>query len=161
MIISIVNCDKNLGIGKNNDLLFSLPTDMKFFRESTKGHVVALGKNTLDSFPNGKPLKNRKHIVLHFNKVDVEGVITATSLEEFFSLIKEEAEKDDVFVIGGASVYRQTIDLVDEVWVTLVDADGKATVFFPEFRNDFVLYEESEPIEENGLTFRFTKWKRK
>ena len=64
MIISILNCDINFGIGKKNGLLFSLSLDMKFFRETTKGHVVAMGENTLLSFPGSKPLKNRENIVL-------------------------------------------------------------------------------------------------
>ena len=158
MIISIVNVDKNLGIGKDNDLLFHLPTDMRFFKESTQGHIVAMGKNTLKSLPNGKPLKNRTNIVLSHEPTD--GVINASSLEEFISLIKEYSKDDVVFIIGGASIYKSTIDIVDEVWMTKVDADGKATAFFPNIENEFACYKQSKPSKENDLTFVFTKWKR-
>ncbi len=158
MIITIVNVDKNLGIGKDNHLLFHLPTDMRFFKESTQGHVVAMGKNTLKSLPNGKPLKNRANIVLSHEPTD--GVINASSLDEFISLIRGYSKDDVVFIIGGASIYKSTIDIVDEVWMTKVDADGKATVFFPNIDDKFVCYEQSEPINENGVSFVFRKYKR-
>ncbi len=158
MIIAIVNVDKNLGIGKDNHLLFHLPTDMRFFKESTQGHVVAMGKNTLKSLPNGKPLKNRVNIVLSHEPTD--GVINASSLDEFISLIRGYSKDDVVFIIGGASIYKSTIDIVDEVWMTKVDADGKATVFFPNIDDKFVCYEQSEPINENGVSFVFRKYKR-
>ncbi len=158
MIISIVNVDKNLGIGKDNFLLFHLPSDMKFFKETTQGHVVAMGKNTLKSLPNGKPLKNRVNIVLSHEPTD--GVINASSLEEFMSLIEEYSKKDTVFIIGGASIYKATLDIVDEIYMTNVDADGNATMFFPDIEDKFVCYEQSEPINENGVSFVFTKWKK-
>ncbi len=158
MIISIVNVDKNLGIGKDNSLLFHLPSDMKFFKETTQGHVVAMGKNTLKSLPNGKPLKNRVNIVLSHEPTD--GVINASSLEEFISLINEYSKKDTVFIIGGASIYKATLDIVDEIYMTRVDADGNATAFFPDIEDKFVCYEQSEPINENGVSFVFTKWKK-
>ncbi len=158
MIISIVNVDKNLGIGKDNFLLFHLPSDMKFFKETTQGHVVAMGKNTLKSLPNGKPLKNRVNIVLSHEPTD--GVINASSLEEFISLVKEYSKKGTVFIIGGASIYKATLDIVDEIYMTKVDEDGKADVFFPDIEDKFVCYEQSEPINENGVSFVFTKWKK-
>ena len=158
MIISIVNVDKNLGIGKDNYLLFHLPTDMKFFKEVTQGHVVAMGKNTLKSLPKGEPLKNRVNIVLSHEPS--EGVINASSLEEFISMIKEYSKKDIVFIIGGASIYKATLDIVDEVYMTKVDEDGKADVFFPNIEDKFVCYEQSEPINENGVSFVFSKWKK-
>ena len=90
MIISIVSADNKWGIGKRNGLLFSLPLDMKFFRTTTSGHVVAMGENTLLSFPNSKPLKNRTHIVLSADQThNYEGVINVHSFEEFLQKIKE------------------------------------------------------------------------
>ena len=90
MIITILHADKKWGIGKRNDLMFSLPLDMKFFRTTTKGHVVAMGENTLLSFPESKPLKNRTHIVLSADPThNYEGVINVHSFEEFLRLIKE------------------------------------------------------------------------
>ena len=123
MIISILNCDKKWGIGKKNGLLFSLPLDMKFFRETTKGHVVAMGENTLLSFPGSKPLKNRTHIVLSGDPThNYPDVINVHTFQDFLLKIKEYAEKEDVYIIGGASIYNQTLPYVDKVLLTKVDA---------------------------------------
>ena len=122
MIISILNCDKEYGIGKRNGLLFSLPKDMKFFRETTLNHVVCMGENTLLSFPGSKPLKNRTNIVLSQDPThNYEGVINVHTFEEFLRAIKQHSLKDDVFIIGGASIYRQTLPYVDQVYLTKVN----------------------------------------
>ncbi len=152
---AIFHADRNWGIGKSNDLMFSLPKDMKFFRETTKGKVVVMGLNTLKSFPDGKPLKNRVNIVLSLEDVD-EDVITVHNFEELF----EELEKypaDDVFVIGGASVYRALIPYCTDVLVTKVDASGGADTFVPNLDEEegFRLEFESEPQNDNGYTIRF------
>ncbi len=97
---AILHADREWGIGRNNDLMFSLPRDMKFFRETTKGKVVVMGLNTLLSFPNGKPLKNRVNIVLCPDDVN-EDVITVHTPAELFAEAKKYPA-DDVFVIGGA-----------------------------------------------------------
>ena len=115
MIITILNADRNFGIGKRNGLLFSLPLDMKYFRETTKGHVVCMGENTLISFPGSKPLKNRTNIVLSQDPThNYEGVVNVHSFEEFLQKIKEYSKDEDVYIIGGASIYRQTLPYVDE-----------------------------------------------
>ena len=158
MIISILNCDINWGIGKKNGLLFNLPLDMKFFRETTLNHVVGMGENTLLSFPNGKPLKNRINIVLSKDEEhNYEGVINVHSFEEFLAKLKEYSLNDDVYVIGGASIYNQTLPYVDKVLLTKVDADGKAEVFFNNLdeNKDFVLAESSEVVNDNGYNIRF------
>ena len=152
-VISILNCDKNYGIGKRNGLLFRLPKDMAFFRSSTLGHVCAMGENTLLSFPNQKPLPKRTSIVLSQDPThNYEGVVNVHSFEEFLRAIEEYKAKDDVFIIGGASIYRQTLPYVDEVWLNKVDADGEAEVFFVnmEKEKDFVLVSKGEAIEDNG-----------
>ena len=158
MIKAILHADKNWGIGKKNGLMFSLPADMKFFRETTSGHTVVLGENTLASFPDGKPLKNRKHIVL--SPVQVRNDCTMVrSLDEALQKIKEA--DDDVFVIGGASVYKQLLPYCEEVLVTRVDAEGDADAFFPNLDEEaeFEKVYESEPIDDNGYTVRFTTYK--
>lgn len=162
MIISILNCDKEFGIGKRNGLLFSLPLDMKYFRETTAHHIVVMGENTLLSFPGSKPLKNRTNIVLSQDPThNYEGVINVHDFAEFINLIKEKGKKDLVFVIGGASIYRQTLPYVDEVYLTKVDAVGGAEVFFPnlDINPDFECYDEGEPLEDNGYIIRFTKYR--
>ena len=161
MIITILHADKKWGIGKRNDLMFSLPLDMKFFRTTTKGHVVAMGENTLLSFPESKPLKNRTHIVLSADPThNYEGVINVHSFEEFLRLIKEYSSNEDVYIIGGASIYNQTLPYVDEVLLTKVDADGGAEVFFHNLDEDdnFECVSEGEVINDNGYNIRFTKY---
>lgn len=162
MIISILNCDKEFGIGKRNGLLFSLPLDMKFFRETTLNHFVAMGENTLLSFPNSKPLKNRTHIVLSADPThNYEGVINVHSFEEFLKVISEKARDEVVYIIGGASIYNQTLPYVDEVYLTKVNEVGGAEVFFNNLdeNKNFVCYEEGVPLIDNNHEIRFTKYK--
>ncbi|MCX4384900.1 MAG: dihydrofolate reductase [Clostridia bacterium] len=156
---AIFHADREWGIGKSNDLMFSLPKDMKFFRETTKGKVVVMGLNTLKSFPNGKPLKNRINIVLSLHDVD-EDVVIVHSLDELFEELKKYPA-DDVFVIGGASVYRTLIPYCTEVLVTKVDASGGADVFVPDLDEDenFCLSYESKAEEDNGYTIRFCTYR--
>ena len=164
MIISILNCDINFGIGKRNGLLFNLPLDMKFFRETTSGHTVAMGENTLLSFPGSKPLKNRTNIVLSQDPThNYDDVINVHSFEDFLRKMKEYETSDTVFVIGGASIYRQTLPYVDEVYLTKVNADGGAEVFFVNLDEnpDFECIDEGTPIMDGDLEIRFTTYKNK
>lgn len=159
MIISILNCDKKYGVGKRNGLLFSLPLDMNFFRETTLGHVVCMGENTLLSFPNQKPLKGRTNVVLSQDPThNYEGVINVHTFKDFLEKIKECEKNDTVFIIGGASIYRQTLPYVDKVYLTKVNADGEAEVFFVNLDEhpDFKLIKESEPIMDGDLEIKFT-----
>ncbi len=161
MIISILSADKKWGLGKKNGLLFSLPLDMKFFRTTTSGHVVAMGENTLLSFPNSKPLKNRTHIVLSADQShNYEGVINVHSFEDFLQKIKEFSLKEDVYIIGGASIYNQMIPYVDKVFLTKVDEDGGAEVFFHNLDEDsnFECVEIGDVINDNGHNIRFTTY---
>jgi len=164
MIISILSVDKKYGIGKNNDLLFHLPLDMKFFRDTTKGHMVFMGENTLLSFPGSKPLKNRINVVLSqdptHNYEDCENV---HNFDEFIEILRKNGRNSDVFVIGGASIYRQTLPYVDKVLLTKVDADGGATVFFPNLDEDpaFKCIDEGTPIKDGEYEIRFTTYVRK
>ncbi len=156
---AIFHADREWGIGKKNGLMFRLPEDMKFFRETTAGKVVVMGLNTLRSFPGGKPLKNRVNIVLSPEPVE-EDVVRAANLAELFEKIKEYPE-DDVFVVGGASVYRLLIPYCTEVLVTKVDEAGGADVFAPDLDADpaFRLEKQSEPREDNGHTIRFCTYR--
>ena len=129
MIYAIVHADKEWGIGKGNDMMFSLPADMKFFRSTTIGHTVVMGGNTLRSFPNQKPLKNRVNIVLSRGQVRDDCIIVR-SYDELKNEMK--ARKDeDIYVIGGGEVYKELLSYCHEVLVTKVDAIGGAEVFFP------------------------------
>ena len=138
--------------------MFSLPADMKFFRETTSGKTVLMGENTLLSFPGGKPLKNRENIVLSFT-MEREDCVIVRSLEE--ALEKIRASQTDVYVIGGASVYKQMLPYCEEVLVTKVYEEGDADAFFPNLDEDenFVCVYQSDPIDDNGNIIRFTTYK--
>ena len=164
MIISILNCDKEYGIGKKNGLLFSLKEDMSFFRKTTLNHVVAMGENTLLSFPGAKPLKNRTNIVLSQDvSHNYDGVINVHSFDDFLKVIKQYGEKEDVYIIGGASIYRQTLPYVDYVYLTKVDAIGGAEVFFVNIdaSEDFEMVSQSEIIKDGDYDIRFATYKNK
>ena len=128
----IVAIARNFAIGKNNDLLYHLQNDMKHFKEITTGHTVIMGKNTFDSFPK-RPLPNRRNIVVaypHEVPEEKDGAEWFTSLDDAFDASKNDGE---VFIIGGAFVYRQTLPLADKLYLTIVDdARDDADVYFPE-----------------------------
>lgn len=157
---AIVAVDKNWGIGKKNDLLFSLPADMAYFREKTLNKVVIMGSNTLKSFPGGKPLKNRTNIVLFPGGEKRDDCIIVESLDELSKTLKNYPA-DDVFVIGGAMFYKTMLPYCSEVLVTKVDADGGAEVFYENLDalKDWSMISEEEPIETNGYKIRFTVYK--
>ena len=157
---AIVAVDKNWGIGKKNDLLFSIPEDMKFFREHTLNKVVIMGSNTLKSFPGGKPLKNRTNIVLFPGGEKREDCIIVQSLEELSAKLKE-FDSEDVFVIGGAMFYKTMLPYCSEVFVTKVDADGGAEVFYENLDklDNWTCVSQGESIETNGYNIKFTVYK--
>ena len=159
MIYAIVHADKEWGIGKGNDMMFSLPADMKFFRSTTMGHTVVMGGNTLRSFPNQKPLKNRVNIVLSRGQVRDDCIIVR-SYEELKTEMKSR-KNEDIYVIGGGEVYKELLPYCHEVLVTKVDAVGGAEVFFPNLDEnpDFVCVDEGIPQEDNGYTIRFTRYR--
>lgn len=157
MINAIVCVDKNWGIGKNNDLLFNLKEDMKFFREKTKDKIVFCGYNTLLSFPGSKPLKNRSTIVLCPKEIERDDCFCVHDFDEAVRLLKELSKTQEVFVIGGAMVYRSMLPYYDRVYVTKVDAcDEEATAFFPNLEDEnFKISSESQLLNENNLMFKF------
>jgi len=159
----IVAVDKNWGIGKNNDLLFHLPTDMKFFRQTTSEHVIVLGRKTLESFPNKQPLKNRINIVLTTDlSYECEGATLCYSKEEVFDEL-ERFSTDEVFICGGEQIYRLFLEDCDTAYVTKIDAEADAEKFFPNLDEHpaWELTEASEPILENGVSFRFCTYQKK
>ena len=161
MIIAIVHADKKWGIGKGNDMMFSLPLDMKFFRKTTLGNTVVMGGNTLRSFPDQKPLKNRVNIVLSRGQVRDDCIIVR-SYEELKAELKSREEKqEEIYIIGGGEVYKELLPYCHYALVTKVDAEGGAEVFFPNLDEDdnFVCIDEGEPIDDNGYTIRFTRYK--
>ncbi len=162
---AILHCDNKWGIGKGNDLMFRLPKDMKFFKTQTTGKVVVMGSNTLLSFPNGKPLKNRTNIVLWPNCPEAkeravrDGFILIESLADLaFEIAKYPS--NDVFVIGGAMMYHTLLPYCNKVLLTKVKEDGNAQVFFDnldELSNWNQIY-ASEEQEDNGHIIQFTTY---
>ena len=160
---AILSADKNWGIGYKNKLLVSIPSDMKFFRQTTTGRVVVMGRKTLESFPGGLPLKNRTNIVLTGNRgYSVKDAVIVHTYDE----LREELKKydtDDVYVIGGESVYRMLLPECDTVLVTKIDRAFQADTYFPNLdeMDEWEMTEEGEEQTCFDLEFRFTKYERK
>lgn len=125
----IVAIAQNFAIGKNNDLLFHLPNDLRHFKEITTGKTIIMGRNTLLSLPKW-PLPNRRHIVISDNPDEnFEGCEIASSIDEAIELVKNEQE---AFIIGGGMIYKQFYPLAGKLYLTLVHKDFNADTYFPE-----------------------------
>ncbi len=162
-MIMIVAADEKWGIGKNGDLLTPLPEDMKFFREKTRDSVVILGRKTLESFPDGKPLKNRVNIVISRQEnIPVEGIIKVSSVDE----AAEEAKKyegKNVFVIGGGTIYRQMLKYCDTAYITKIEKifdDADTFIDNLDELDEWEIVEKSDIKEYNGTKFSFVTYKR-
>lgn len=159
----IVACDRNWGIGHQNKLLVSIPADMKFFREMTTGNVVVMGRKTLESFPNGLPLMNRTNIVLTENReYKVKGAIICHTMEEVLEKLKEYPS-EDIYIIGGESIYRQFLPYCDVVHVTKIDHAYLADAYFPNLDEleDWQITADSEEQTYFDLEYTFYKYERK
>ena len=160
---AILSADRNWGIGYQNRLLVSIPSDMKFFRQTTTGKVVVMGRKTLESFPNGMPLKNRTNIVLTGNKdYHVKDAVIVHSKEELLEELKKY-DTDTVYVIGGESIYRMLLPYCDTAYVTKIDRAFQADTVFPNLdeMDEWVMTEESEEQTCFDLEFTFTKYERR
>lgn len=156
----IAAVDNEWNIGNKGNLLFSLPDDMKFFRTTTSGKIVVMGRKTLESFPGSKPLKNRINIVLSRSKHDVDGAEFVMGVDELLDRLKEY-DSGDVYVIGGAQIYSLLLPYCDTALITHVDAVAIADSKFPELKdNEWTVTEQSDIHENNGIKFRFTTYKR-
>ena len=159
---AIVIADRNWAIGRNNGLLFSLPGDMKHFRTLTSGGTVIMGRRTLDSFPGGEPLPKRRNIVITRDPDFFrEGCEMVHSPEAALALA---GDGNDVWLIGGGSIYAALLDRCRRACVTRVDTSAPAAdVFFPDLDTlpDWTVERTGEPITENGLTYRFVDYIRK
>ena len=156
----IAAVSENWGIGKNNGLLFNIPKDMRFFRETTLGKTVILGRKNLESFPGGKPLKNRINVVLtHDKDFSQEGVLTANSIDELLAL---GCVDKDSFVIGGESVYRQLLPYCDTCYITKVFEKPECDRFMVNLdeSGEWELVSQSEKEEDNGHLISFCKYER-
>lgn len=166
--------DKNWGIGFNNKLLASIPEDMKFFRETTLKRkkeeystMVVCGRKTYESFPK-RPLPNRKNIVIT-RRAEEGATVTADEDVNFLHLgdflkwfATFEGEHFDIFVIGGAEIYKILLPICEKVYVTKIEAEFEADAFFPNLDEDekFFLKSEGERLECEGLGYQFTVYER-
>ncbi len=159
---TIVAADKNWGIGKDNKLLVSIPADMKFFRQETIGKVVVMGRKTLESFPGGMPLSGRTNIVLTRNMdYRVKGAQIVHSREELLKEL-EGYPSEDVYVIGGDSVYKMMLPLCDTAYVTKIDFAYEADSYFPDLdrMEDWEIAASSEEQTYFDLEYSFVRYER-
>ncbi len=159
----IAAVDANWAIGNKNRLLTSIPADMKFFREKTMGHVVVMGRKTLESFPNGLPLKNRVNIVLTANRsYKVKDAIIVHTKEELLEELKKY-DSNELYVIGGGSIYEMLIPYCDTAYITKIDHAYAADTYFPNLdqMDDWEMTEVSEEQTCFDLEYVFAKYERK
>ena len=158
----IVAVDENWGIGNKNALLVHIPNDMKMFRSETMGKVIIMGRKTLESFPQGQPLAGRTNIVLTKDmSYQVKGAVVVHSMEE--ALAESEKYGQDVYCIGGDSIYRQMLPYCDVAHVTKIDFAYEADAHFPNLDedSDWEVTAESEEQTYFDLEYTFMKYERK
>ncbi|MBQ4545394.1 MAG: dihydrofolate reductase [Oscillospiraceae bacterium] len=158
----IAAADVAWGIGLKGDLLYHIPEDMRFFREMTKGKTVIMGRATLESFPNGAPLPNRRNIVISRTASEIPGVEICKSPKEAAELVKGE-DSNDVFVIGGESIYRDMLPYCDTAYITRIEAKSEADRYLVNFDEmpEWEIVRRSPMYAHNGLCFKFVTYKKK
>lgn len=157
----IVAISENRAIGKDNDLVCHLPADMKFFRLTTTGHHIIMGRKNYESI--GRPLPNRTNVIITRNlEYKAEGCITATSIQEALDLAKANGE-DEAFIIGGGQIYAQSLDIVDTIYLTQIHKTLEGDVFYPELdpsQWNKVFTEKHDKDEKNKYDYSFLKFTR-
>lgn len=159
----IVAADKNWAIGNKNSLLVQIPRDQKFFREMTTGKVVVMGRKTLESFPQKQPLKNRTNIVLTKDEnYHVNGAIVLHSVDELLECLKEYKD-EDIFVIGGESIYNQLLPYCNTAHVTKIDYAYEADTYFPNLdeMEEWQITADSEEQTYFDLEYVFLKYEKR
>ena len=138
MISMSVAVDEKMGIGKENDLLAHISPDLKYFKRITKGKVVIMGYNTYLSLPK-RPLPDRHNVVVTRKDVEIEGVTFLHSIEEVLEWIKQRDSKEEIFIIGGASIYKQMLPYANRLYITHIFESFEADTFFPDITEDWKL----------------------
>lgn len=159
----IAAVDSNWAIGNKERLLVSIPNDHKHFREETTGKVVVLGRKTLQTFPQGLPLKNRTNIILSRDRnYEVKDALVVHSVEELLEELKKYNE-EDVYVIGGESVYRQLLAYCRTAHITKIDHSYEADAFFPDLDSDpeWEITADSDEMTYFDIAYTFLKYERK
>ena len=159
MISIVVAIAENHAIGKDNQLLWRLPKDLKHFKAITSGHTIIMGRKTFDSM--GKPLPNRRNIVISRNEaLELPGAELVSSLEAALALCQTEEE---IFIIGGGEIYKQAMALTDRIYLTVVHHSFEADAFFPEIDRSIWIEKESEkhtPDDLHQYAFTFSTLER-
>ena len=159
----IVAADTNWAIGNKDKLLVSIPNDQKHFREETTGKVVVLGRKTLCTFPQGLPLKNRTNIILSRNpQYTVKDALVVHSLEELLEELKKYPS-EDIYIIGGESIYRQLLSYCDTAHVTKIDHAYQADAYFPDLDKDpeWEITADSDELTYFDIPYQFLRYERK
>lgn len=159
---AIVAVDRNWGIGKDGQLLVRLPGDMKYFKEKTIGKIVVMGRATLESLPGAKPLPERTNIVLSRNPDFSADCAVCSSQEHLLSeLIGSKSE--DIYVIGGAEIYKTLLPYCDTVYVTKIDGEFPADSYYENLddNEEWELVFTGERREEKEIAYYFTEYRRK
>ena len=159
----IAAVDKNWGIGLKNELLVRIPEDQKWFRETSTGKAVIMGRKTLESFPGKRPLKNRLNIVITKDKnYTVDGAVVVHGIEEAVAAASEY-DGDDIYVIGGESIYRQMLPLCSTAHITKIDYAYQADAYFPNLDEleDWHITQTSEERTYFDIIFEYVKYERK
>ena len=160
MKLSIIACvGKNLELGRDNDLVFHIKDDMKYFKDVTLNHIVVMGRKTFESLPG--ILRDRKNVVITRNKdIKFPSVVEVySSIEEFMEHYKDY--NDEIFVIGGASIYRQFLNYCDKIYLTEVDMQTEADVYFPNFDKNLFEKEIVNSGSTKTLKYDFAVYRRK
>lgn len=158
-MIAVVAVDLQNGIGKDGRMLCHLPGDLKHFRELTMGKTVILGRKTLATFPQGKPLEGRQNIILTRDPdFACVGAVVCHSVDEVLAVCADTPQ-DELCVIGGGMAYQQFLPHTHRLELTRIERVFEADTFFPPFE-DWVLTDESEPMEENGMTYHYCTYVR-
>ena len=149
---------ENYELGKDNNLVWRLKEDLKFFKNTTMGHPIVMGRKTFESLP--KVLPGRKNIVISTSNIKNEEIEVYRSIRNF--LIDYQNFNDDIFIIGGASIYSQFIDIATNMYLTEIKAtDASANVYFPKFNKDEWNKQILTDLEENNIKFNHVLYKRK
>ena len=157
---AIVAVDANWGIGRGNELLFTLRGDLKRFREITTGGTILLGRKTLETFPGGRPLPRRRNVVLTKNHLEVEGATVVHTIDELLDSVKDE-DPESVYVVGGGTVYTALLPHCKRVYMTRIDATaGDPDTYFPNLDKlpGWEVEKEEPPIVEDGIPYRFVDY---
>ncbi len=160
-MIAIASADRKWGIGLKDQLLVRIPSDMKNFRELTLGHVVVLGRKTMSGFPNGMPLSGRTNVILSRKKdYTVKGGIVVNSKEELLEELKKYPS-DEIFIIGGGSIYQMMLPYCDKAIITRIDYAYDADAYFPnlEADPDWVLEATGEEETCFSIEYRYETYR--